>query len=100
MFPVSELNTLQYNPEGCIGCEMCVYVCPHAVFRMNGRVAKVVRPDACMECGACQVNCPVGSIQVESGVGCAQAMIAAALRGGRKLTEPEPEPVCGSPSCG
>jgi hypothetical protein len=34
-----------------------------------------------MECGACQVNCVSGAIKVESGVGCAHAMIHAALTG-------------------
>ena len=82
-------NTLQYDPELCIGCEMCSIVCPHAVFAMNGRVAQLVRPEACMECGACQLNCPTGAITVESGVGCAAAMIYAALTGKK-------EPTCGS----
>ena len=81
MFSVSVFNTLQYNPELCIGCEMCSLVCPHAVFAMNGRVAQLVRPEACMECGACQLNCPTDAITVDSGVGCAAAMIRAALTG-------------------
>jgi NAD-dependent dihydropyrimidine dehydrogenase PreA subunit len=100
------LNTLQYAPELCIGCEMCVIVCPQAVFAMDERpvlslrpepqaeglpkgVAQLVRPDACMECGACQLNCPAGAIMVDSGVGCAAAMIRAALTGKK-------EPTCGS----
>ena len=86
MIRASELNTLQYAPELCIGCEMCVIVCPHAVFAMNGRVAQLVRPEACMECGACQLNCPAGAIRVDSGVGCAAAMIHAALTGKREPT--------------
>jgi ferredoxin len=52
-------------------------------------VAQLVRPDACTECGACQLNCPTGAIVVDSGVGCAAAMIRAALRG-------EEEASCGS----
>jgi hypothetical protein len=34
-----------------------------------------------MECGACFLNCPAEAIEVESGVGCAEAMIRAALTG-------------------
>ncbi|NIM89803.1 MAG: 4Fe-4S dicluster domain-containing protein [Candidatus Aminicenantes bacterium] len=74
-------NTLQYNPELCNGCGMCSTVCPHAVFAQNGRLAQLDRPTKCMECGACQLNCPTGAIMVDSGVGCAAAMMLAALRG-------------------
>jgi hypothetical protein len=39
-----------------------------------------------MECGACQVNCPTDAISVDSGVGCAAAMIRAALTGKKEVT--------------
>ena len=86
MIGVSAVNTLAYNAELCIGCALCSVVCPHGVFAMNGRVARLVRREACMECGACQLNCPSGAIAVESGVGCASAMISAALRGSTEVT--------------
>lgn len=82
----SRINTLQYNPALCIGCEICVEVCPHAVFEMNKRVVKLINPDDCMECGACQLNCPSNAITVESGVGCASALILAALQGKEEAT--------------
>jgi hypothetical protein len=34
-----------------------------------------------MECGACQLNCPTGALKVDSGVGCAYAIIWSALTG-------------------
>jgi NAD-dependent dihydropyrimidine dehydrogenase PreA subunit len=74
-------NTLSYNPALCNGCGLCAIVCPHNVFEMEGRLAKLVNPHACMECGACQINCVTKAITVESGVGCAAAMIQAALKG-------------------
>jgi ferredoxin len=83
------VNTLRFNRERCNNCKMCSTVCPHAVFERTDGVVEPVRPSACMECGACQVNCPTGAITVDSGVGCAAAMIAAALRG-------EKEAVCGA----
>ena len=76
-----EPNTLRYDPALCIGCGMCLAVCPHGVFAEDGRVVRLARWDACMECGACQLNCPTGAIAVVSGVGCASAMIVAALTG-------------------
>jgi ferredoxin len=44
----------------------------------NGKV-DIVDRDACMECGACAINCPTDAITVQSGVGCAEAVINAAL---------------------
>ena len=86
------VNTLTYDEALCIGCGLCVAVCPHGVFALEGRKARVARGEVCIECGACQRNCAVGAITVQSGVGCAQAMIYAALTG-------RDTPTCG-PDCG
>jgi NAD-dependent dihydropyrimidine dehydrogenase PreA subunit len=64
---------------------MCAIVCPHAVFVLAKGVAAFQHPAECMECGACQLNCPTEAIEVDSGVGCAAAMIRDALTG-RKET--------------
>ncbi|UCE19108.1 MAG: 4Fe-4S binding protein [Gemmatimonadota bacterium] len=88
-------NTLTYNSELCTGCKMCSTVCPQAVFAQEKQIARIVNPESCIECGACQRNCPTGAIFVESGVGCAYAMMYAALTGKK-------EPTCGGedePSC-
>ncbi len=91
----TSINTLEYNPGLCINCGICTIVCPHAVFASGDRVARLVRPEACMECGACQLNCPTDAITVDSGVGCAAAMIYAALTGKKESAcEPEPESGC------
>lgn len=86
--------TLQMNDDACVGCGMCLDVCPHAVFRMQGRKAEIYDRDACMECGACARNCPVSAIQVQSGVGCAHAIIVGAIKG------TEPNCGCDSGCCG
>ena len=65
---------------------MCCIVCPHGVFMPNGKVVEIIHKSSCMECGACQLNCPTDAITVESGVGCATAMFMAALKG-KKDTE-------------
>lgn len=84
MFNAYQTNTLQYDPSVCIGCGVCVDVCPQGAFEMQDRLAYLVNAQACMECGACQLNCPVNAIHVESGVGCAAAMMRAALLRGQK----------------
>ena len=103
MFNSYTKNTLEYYPAKCVGCGMCWTVCPHAVFSHEARptsnplvknrmVATLVNKEACMECGACQLNCPTEAIKVQSGVGCASAMIHAALTGGSET--------CGDGGCG
>lgn len=72
-------NTLKFNRELCNNCKICITVCPHAVFERSDGVVNLARSRDCMECGACQLNCPTGAITVDSGVGCAAAMIYAAL---------------------
>jgi NAD-dependent dihydropyrimidine dehydrogenase PreA subunit len=79
MYDAYQTTTLQFNPQLCTGCGMCISVCPHEVFATSSRIVKMAHPSACMECGACQLNCPFGAITVDSGVGCAAAMIRAAL---------------------
>jgi len=76
--------TLTLDEAKCCGCTMCVSVCPHGVFRVENRKARIVDRDACMECGACARNCPNEALAVASGTGCARAVLIGALRG----TEP------------
>jgi NAD-dependent dihydropyrimidine dehydrogenase PreA subunit len=79
--------SLSLSSDKCSGCGMCVEVCPHGVFAMNGKNAQIIDRNACMECGACAVNCPAEAIRVEAGVGCAAAVISGYLSG--------KEPTCG-----
>ena len=83
MFNSYEKNTLHLDPARCINCGICQTVCPHAVFASGDKVAVLASPESCMECGACMKNCPGGAITVESGVGCAEAMIRAAITGSK-----------------
>ena len=76
---LEDVTTLKFEPELCIGCGMCEIVCPHAVFEMAEGLARIRDRDACMECGACSLNCETEAIAVRSGVGCAAAVINAAL---------------------
>ncbi len=72
---LSDVATLRLDRNACIGCGMCVEVCPHQVFVVEGEKAVIVAFNSCMECGACAVNCAVSAITVDAGVGCASGMI-------------------------
>ena len=88
---IPNVVTLQLDIAKCNGCRMCVTVCPHAVFSFENKKSRIVDRDACMECGACAMNCESGALSVRSGVGCAAAVISG-YRSGM-------EPSCGC-NCG
>lgn len=88
---------LELDQEKCVGCGMCLSVCPHGVFEMRDKKAEIKDKNSCMECGACAKNCPMGAIRSSSGVGCAAAIIYGFLN--------KTEPTCGcsdkgNPCCG
>jgi NAD-dependent dihydropyrimidine dehydrogenase PreA subunit len=87
------VTTLKLDSDKCVGCGMCVEVCPHCVFSMSERKALIVDVDACMECGACAINCPAAAISVDTGVGCASAVIASWFNGGEVTCD------CGEGEC-
>lgn len=76
---LKDVVTLELDEEKCSGCGMCLIVCPHAVLGMNEKHVQIENRDACMECGACARNCPADALSVQVGVGCAAAVINAAL---------------------
>ncbi len=84
---LKNVTTLQLDAEKCTGCRRCTEVCPHGVFVIDNGKARIDDLDACMECGACAMNCSAEAISVESGVGCAAGIIIGAIRG--------TEPTCG-----
>jgi NAD-dependent dihydropyrimidine dehydrogenase PreA subunit len=86
---LKNVATLELTAEKCTGCGMCVNVCPHNVFELDEDMSKVriVDRDSCMECSACMQNCPFSAIKVQTGVGCAAAVIRGLLTG--------KEPNCG-----
>jgi len=81
MYDAYATNTLEYDPALCTGCWTCMAVCPHEVFARENGVVRVADAPSCMECGACRLNCPTGALTVDSGVGCAYAIIMSALTG-------------------
>ena len=51
--------------DRCNGSAICVLVCPRDVLVMNGPARKVAlaRPEDCIQCGACIVQCPTDALR-------------------------------------
>jgi NAD-dependent dihydropyrimidine dehydrogenase PreA subunit len=77
-----DVVTLELDEKKCMGCGICLLVCPHAVLNLTNGKIEIANRDACMECGACARNCPAEALNVRAGVGCAVAVVNSML--GRK----------------
>ncbi|MBM82012.1 MAG: ferredoxin [Planctomycetaceae bacterium] len=55
--------------EPCFGCKYtdCVIVCPMECF-YEGESMLYIAPDECIDCGACEPECPVEAIFYEDNV--------------------------------
>jgi len=55
---------IKIDGEKCDGCGTCVDTCPVEVFEIREEKSVAVKPDECLVCMACEVQCPNGSIKV------------------------------------
>jgi len=78
---LKNVATLKLDAGKCIGCGLCLAVCPHEVFALAEGKAQIIDLDACMECGACARNCPPKALSVDSGVGCATGILNGLFNG-------------------
>ncbi|PQP88969.1 4Fe-4S dicluster domain-containing protein [Paenibacillus sp. AR247] len=50
--------------ERCIGCSICVKVCPTNVFDMQDGQLVIARQEDCQTCFMCEAYCPVDALYV------------------------------------
>lgn len=62
--PGMKTPRLEIIEQYCKGCSICVEFCPTNVLEMDGFLAKVVRPEACIACMQCELRCPDFAIKV------------------------------------
>jgi len=46
------------DPRRCVGCGICVAVCPSQALALRAGRATLVRPEDCTFCPRCEANCP------------------------------------------
>ncbi len=58
------MSVIRYDLDACIGCKMCIQVCPFDVFRYNAehRKSVIAYPEDCISCGQCYLYCPGKSL--------------------------------------
>ncbi|HET9420155.1 MAG TPA: ferredoxin family protein [Nocardioides sp.] len=60
-------NPIAINPDTCITCMICDYVCPGDVIHQKPRSKElpvIAYPDECWYCGLCEQACPADAITV------------------------------------
>jgi len=56
------------NKDKCVGCGMCINICPvNAISMVNGKA--FINQDKCIHCGKCLNICPFNAIQHGGGKG-------------------------------
>lgn len=63
-----QIGHFHVNPKMCIGCQLCVSVCPtEAISMVHGRA--IIDADKCIDCGICEIGngdykgCPTNAIK-------------------------------------
>jgi NAD-dependent dihydropyrimidine dehydrogenase PreA subunit len=59
-----EMVKIVIDIDKCTGCSTCVDTCPVGVYEIKNGKSVPVKPDECLVCRACEVQCSEGAIQV------------------------------------
>lgn len=63
---------VEFDENLCIGCGLCVPVCPRKIIALSGQrkdqkgvpVAQVIQTGKCIGCGSCTMICPKNAILI------------------------------------
>ena len=56
---------ININSDLCVGCDLCVHLCPEMVLYLTGGyLATVINLEQCNLCMVCEEECPEGAIEV------------------------------------
>lgn len=56
---------VRIDPDLCLGCGICVEMCPNEVLEIVDDIATMVNEEECAACGICEINCEYDAIQVD-----------------------------------
>lgn len=65
-YNLNPYGTIEIEREKCIGCRICIEVCPRVVYAFNEGDHKVdlMSPESCVNCNACVRRCPVDCLLI------------------------------------
>ncbi|MFC5468134.1 4Fe-4S binding protein [Cohnella suwonensis] len=52
------------SKERCVGCDLCIKVCPTDVFDKEGDYPVIARQSDCQTCYMCELYCPANAMYV------------------------------------
>jgi coenzyme F420-reducing hydrogenase delta subunit/Pyruvate/2-oxoacid:ferredoxin oxidoreductase delta subunit len=58
-------HQVKYDPENCVGCDKCVFVCPYGAIEAQPLATPKINTEKCNGCGLCTIICPHLGLQIE-----------------------------------
>lgn len=66
-YKLTKYGEITIEQEKCIGCKMCIEVCPRDVYEFNENINKAIllHPERCVNCGACVKQCLGNCLEIK-----------------------------------